>query len=58
MTVNPLKYGVAALRGVVWTEAGVGPEQTDLPLGTNVALLGVAAVVLLGLAAFLFSTAD
>ena len=57
MTVNPLKYGVDALRNVVWTEVGV-PAGTDLPLGTNLALLGVAAVVLLGVAAFLFSTAD
>ena len=57
MTVNPLKYGVDALRGVVWTEVGVGPE-TDLPLEMNVALLAALAAVLIGVAAFLFSTAD
>jgi len=58
MAVNPLTYGVAALRGVVWTEVGVGRVPTDLPLGTNVALLAVVAAVLLAVAAFLFSTAD
>ncbi len=58
MTVNPLTYGVAALRGVVWTEAGVGRVPTDLPLEINVALLAAVAAVLIAVAAFLFSTAD
>jgi ABC-2 type transport system permease protein len=58
MVLDPLTYGVAALRAVVWAEAGVGPVPSDLPLETNVALLTALAAVLLGVAAFLFSTAD
>jgi ABC-2 type transport system permease protein len=58
MTVNPLTYGVAALRGVVWTAAGKGAVPADLSLGTNAALLGLVAVVLLAVAGFLFSRAD
>jgi ABC-2 type transport system permease protein len=58
MTVDPLTYGVAALRGVVWLEAGVGVAQTELSLATNVGVMALAAVTLGGVASYLFSTAD
>jgi ABC-2 type transport system permease protein len=57
MVVDPLTYGVAALRGVV-IGAGISPAPADLSLPANVALLAVGAVVLVGLAAFRFSRAD
>ena len=45
MTVDPLTYGVAALRGVVWREAGVVPGPGDLSLALNVAVLALTAWV-------------
>jgi hypothetical protein len=58
MTVDPLTYGVAALRGVVWLEAGIGTAQTELSLAMNVGVMALAAVTLGAFASFLFSTAD
>jgi ABC-2 type transport system permease protein len=58
MAVDPLTYGVAALRGVVWSSVGVEPGSAELSLATNVAILGLSALLLAVVAAFRFSTAD
>jgi ABC-2 type transport system permease protein len=58
MTVDPLTYGVAALRGVVWLDAGIGTAQTELSLAMNVGVMALAALTLGAIASFLFSTAD
>jgi ABC-2 type transport system permease protein len=58
MLIDPLTYGVAALRGVVWSEVGVGPAQTELSLAENVGILGLSALVLAAVAAFRFNRAD
>ncbi len=58
MTLDPLTYGVAALRGAVWSEVGIPPRPTDLSLGLNVAILAGAAAVLVAFAAWVFSKAD
>ena len=46
MAVDPLTYGVAALRSVVWSGVGVEPGPAELSLATNVAVLAGAAAVL------------
>ena len=58
MLVDPLTYGVAALRGVVWSEVGVGPGPTELSLAQNVGILGLSALVLATIAALRFNRAD
>jgi ABC-2 type transport system permease protein len=58
MTIDPLTYGVAALRGVVWLDAGVGTDPSALSLATNVSVLAATAVVLVAVAALRFSKAE
>jgi ABC-2 type transport system permease protein len=58
MMVDPLTYGVAALRGVVWSDVGVDPESAGLSLAENVGILGVCAIVLATVAAVRFGRAD
>jgi ABC-2 type transport system permease protein len=58
MKVDPLTYGVAALRGVVWAAADVEAAAAELSPGTNVAVLGLAALLLSTVAAVAFSRAD
>ena len=57
MLVDPLTYGVSALRGVVWTEVGV-EAAAGLTLAGNVGILGLCAVVLVAVAAIRFQRAD
>jgi ABC-2 type transport system permease protein len=53
MTVDPLSYGVDALRNIVFTDqAAEGLIRWDLP--TDLAVLAVLAAVLASVAAFLF----
>ncbi len=58
MAIDPLTYGVAALRGVVWSGIGIEPGPGELSLATNVAILGLCALLLAVVAALRFSTAD
>ncbi len=58
MRVDPLTYGVAALRGVVWSEVGIDPAAADLSLWQNVGVLALCALVLVGVAELRFSKAD
>jgi ABC-2 type transport system permease protein len=58
MLVDPLTYGVAALRGVVWSEVGVESAAAGLSLAGNVGILGLCAVVLATVAAVRFQKAD
>jgi ABC-2 type transport system permease protein len=58
MTLDPLTYGVRALRGVVWSGAGVSVPATDISPALNVSILGAAALLSATLAAVIFSTAD
>ncbi|SRR5579885_711172 len=58
MRVDPLTYGVAALRGVVWSGVGIGAGAAELAPPLNVAILGAVAVVLVAVAALQFSIAD
>jgi ABC-2 type transport system permease protein len=58
MAIDPLTYGVAALRDVVWSGVGVGPGPGEWSLAANVTVLGLAALLLAAVGAFRFSTAD
>jgi ABC-2 type transport system permease protein len=56
MTINPLKYGVSALRDVVG--ARIDQAAAELSLAMNVSVLALAAVFLAVVGAFWFSTAE
>src|SRR5262249_53811854 len=58
MTLDPLTYGVAALRDGGGRAAGIGGVPTDRSLPGKVAVLALAAVVLAVVAAVRFSRAD
>jgi ABC-2 type transport system permease protein len=58
MVVDPLTYGVAALRGVVWSERGIELGTAGLSLAENVGVLALCAALLAGVAAFRFNRAD
>lgn len=59
MYVNPLSYGVDALRNVVFTVSGSAPEGLiRWDLVTDVSILAVLAAVLASVAAFRFGTAE
>ena len=58
MLADPLTYGVSALRSVVWSAAGVASKAEGLSLAANVVILALAALLLVGVATFRFSTAD
>ncbi len=58
MRVDPLTYGVAAMRGVVWSGVGIEGEASELSLAANVGVLALCALVLAAVAAVRFSRAD
>jgi len=70
MTIDPLTYGVDALRNVIYAETVLADQAGTLvqraretglirwDLGFDVALCTLVAVLLAGAAAYFFSTAD